>query len=328
MKTLTNFLIAIFLAFVSCQSDSTEISQTEMSAPDPEGEIIIAGADALLPLMNIWSGEFTAKYPKVEITVNKGGTGYGIEKLMKGEVDLAMVSRELTSEEQCYGLLFFPVSKEGVVPIINRKNPFLNLIEERGVTRNMLKKIFLGKETLTWGEILEIEDGDPIIAYTRSDISGAAYVWAKYLGSDLNGLNGIGVEGDSGMLESVIDNPFGFGYSNAHYAYDFRTEKALSGLAVVPIDLNCNNFLEPYEKFYERLCLVQRAAYLGKYPNLLCREIMLVSKGIPDDPIIKTFLKWIYREGQIIAEKNGYSRIRQCEIDDFLTLLEEEKIKE
>ncbi|MBN2173842.1 MAG: substrate-binding domain-containing protein [Bacteroidales bacterium] len=318
-------LVAVLLSIlliVNCKSDQSDENEQVNPSIKLEGEINIAGADALLPLVEVWVSGFQVGHENLDINVSGGGTGLGLEKLAKGEIDMAMISRELTSDEACLGLICWPVSKEGVIPIVNQDNPLIDVILEKGFERSTFKKLYSESKTWNWGEILHTSDNDEVKVYTRSDLSGAADIWAKYLGLQTGQLNGIGVEGDADMVQAVINEPFAIGYCNAHYAFDFTSKKPFEGLVIVPIDLNCNGRLDSFEKFYDRLCTVHRAAYLGKFPNLLCREIMLVTRGVPNDPAIISFLDWIYTKGQIISEKSGYSRMRQCVIEDYTDVLD------
>lgn len=68
---------------------------------------------------------------------------------------------------------------------------------------------------------------------------------------------------------------------------------------------------------------MQRAAYLGVYPSHLCRELYIVSIGKPSKPAIIQFLKWIYKDGQKIAAKEGYAKLRNCQTRELINLLDE-----
>ena len=77
-------------------------------------------------------------------------------------------------------------------------------------------------------------------AYTRSNTSDAAEVWAKYFGKKQDDLLGTAVFGDPGLASAVKSNILGLGYNNIGYAYDHTSKKQLGGIKVVPLDLNGN----------------------------------------------------------------------------------------
>ena len=85
------------------------------------------------------------------------------------------------------------------------------------------------------------------------------------------------------------------------------------GIAVVPVDLDNNGKADKKELFYKDIFEVQRAAYLGKYPSVLCQGVFLVTLGSPSKPGIKEFLEWVLTQGQPIAEKEGDARLRRCQ---------------
>jgi len=318
---IMNGLISLVL-ISACQSGSkTDPVQKTSPAQPLMGEFTISGADALFPLMNVLSREFMKLHPELNIEVTKGGTGRGLQKLLNREIDLAMVSRELTPDEESLDLWFFPVTKEAVFPVISRKNPYLKKILEQGIKRNTLKELYQGESGLTWGQILSTDSKEPVLVLTRADTSGAAIVWANYLGIHRIGLAGSKVEGDDGMILKITDEPYSLGYCNAHYAFNFTDQTVHEGIEVIPLDINNNGKIDLNEKFYENLCLASRAAYLGKFPIHLCREIALVSQGQPTDKNIIEFLRWIYGDGQKIAKENGYTELRSCIAEDYLYLL-------
>jgi len=66
----------------------------------------------------------------------------------------------------------------------------------------------------------------------------------------------------------------------------------------------------------------QRAICLGKYPKSLCRSLQLMALKRPEDPVIKTFIKWILTDGQVIVEKAGYVKLNHHALECALTCLE------
>ncbi len=127
--------------------------------------------------------------------------------------------------------------------------------------------------------------------YTRSDASGAAEVWAKYLGgSAQEELKGIAVFGDPGLADAVKNDVHGIGYNNVIYVYDVNTGQKYDGIDVPPIDLNANGTLEAEENFYGSLDEISAAIADGRYPSPPARELFLVSKGKPTSPVVIAFI--------------------------------------
>lgn len=322
MKKVISLLVITLVLTFGCTSREDHKSAGTATSQELRGKLSIAGADALQPLMQIWADEFMKLHPALQIDVSNGGTGKGLDLLEEGKADLAMVSRKLIAEEEKRGLVYFPVSREGVLPIISSGNPFGSRLMKAGFKRSTLIALYSSAEPLSWGDVLHTAGTEMVNPYTRADRSGAAEIWAGYLEINYPDLTGILVEGDGGMISAVSSDLLGVGYCNAHYAFDFRNKKVKEGLLIIPLDINENGIVDPRENLYDSLCNVQRAVYLGLFPSRLCREIALVSAGTPRDPNVIGLIRWIYGDGQQIARSKGYAELRQVVIRDHLLLLE------
>ena len=324
MKTLAVFIsIVLLCVFLACDSNKGTEQSGKKGVTELKGIIKISGADALYPLMKIWAEEFSKDKPGLTIEVIKGGTGKGLDELFEGKCDLAMISRELEPSEESKGLLCFKVTKEGITPIVNKNNPFLVHIMKTGMSRNMLAEVFTGDKYQSWGSLLNLENKDPLKLYTRSDASGVASIWAKYLGKKQENLKGTALEGDENIINAILGDPLGISYCNAHYAFNIQENKTIDGLVIVPIDHNENGKAEEKEIFNNDICRMQRAVYLGLYPHCLCRYLYLVTKDKPENPVIIEFLKWIYTDGQKIAGQSGYAMLRECESEEYVKFITE-----
>lgn len=323
MKRYIHYLIiAVFFLTGGCQEETDREEPVSGEAIEFKGKITISGAHALAPLMEKWAEIYTSDKPDLTIEVMKTGSRKGIMELKEGKVNMAMASRELAPEEECMDLWIFPVSREGILPIVSSDNPFMGIIREKGIKRERLKMAFSDERFQTWNYLLDITDNKKANLYIRSDSSGASDLWAEYLSLDPEELTGAGKAGDEGIVRAVAEDPLALSYCNAHYAYNLEEERPVEGLEIAFIDFNSNGRLDAKEKFYDNLCMVQRAAYLGKYPRCLCRELLVLINPEHEDPIIIDFIKWIYRKGQKTAEEEGYARIRHCCIEEILGSLE------
>ncbi len=141
--------------------------------------------------------------------------------------------------------------------------------------------------------LLDSPNQDKINVYTRSDACGAAEMWGKYLGKNQESLVGVGVFGDPGIADAVKNDKYGIGFNNVIYAYDIKSRKKYEGMEVIPIDLNGNRIIDPEENFYGSLETIMNAIQTNKYPSPPARDLYLVSKGKPTDPVIIAFLTWI-----------------------------------
>src|SRR5512137_2800639 len=119
-----------------------------------------------------------------------------------------------------------------------------------GVARFIGSVVLLAVVLATWGCGGEAA-GYAISVYTRSDACGAADTWALYLdGHKQDNLKGTGINSDPGIGQAVTQDKLGIGYTNLSYAYDMETGVQLSGLRVVPIDVDGNGLIDDAENFY------------------------------------------------------------------------------
>ena len=296
-------LIGNLLLSACGQAPSSSVSG---DGDQPGGVISVSGAFALYPLMTRWAEEFTKNYPDIQFDISAGGAGKGMTDVLSGAVDIGMVSRGIKPAEEEQGAYWISVTKDGVFPVINGNNPVVSQLMTRGVNQETLVKIYITGEINTWGEVI----GDPSVTdqihvYTRSDAAGAPEMWAKFLGDkQQEDLLGIGVNGDPGVLQAVINDPLGIGYNNLGYAYDANSGLPVSGAQVLPVDINENGVADDFECLETKQEAIEQVAN-GNYPSPPARDLNLVTKGKPEG-ITLLFLRWVLSDGQQFVPESGY----------------------
>jgi len=270
------------------------------------GKISISGAWALYPMVVKWQEEFQKVYPGVKIDVQAGGAGKGIADVLAGMVDFGMVSRDVHPAETDKGALPFAVTKDGVVATISDKNPFLNDLVKKGITKSRFIDIWITGKSTAWGQVLGTSEKAALHVFTRSDACGAAETWAAYLGKRQEDLAGVGVYGDPGLADAIRRDVLGIGYNNINFAYDAKTLKPVRGIAIVPIDLDGNGQIDDREKVYATRDDITGAIARNVYPSPPARDLYLVTKGKPVNPVAVEFLGWVLTEGQKYVPETGY----------------------
>ena len=148
--TLITASVILSLAISTCQSPESGKAATQDSTEDDQvitGTILISGAYGLYPIAIKWADAYSDLYPEIDIQVTKLGTGKGIDELLAGEVDLAMVSRELNTLELQKGLFQIPVAKDAVVIVMNADNPNRETVLRQGLSPRILAELFTGVES-------------------------------------------------------------------------------------------------------------------------------------------------------------------------------------
>jgi phosphate transport system substrate-binding protein len=284
--------------------------------PDAQsGNITISGAFALYPMVTRWAEEYQKLNPNVTFDISAGGAGKGMTDVLSGAVDIAMISREVSSDEEAQGAFRNPVTKDAVFPVVNAANPLIDQLLVRGVDQATFTKIFITGEITTWGQVV----GDPSITdeihvYTRSDACGAADTWSKYLGGKQEDLLGIGVSGDPGLLDAVVKDPLGIGYNNLNYAYDMNTGMPVHGALVLPLDANANGKADSNEVYKTKLEALQ-AVKDDIYPFPPARILFLVTLDAPKG-LNKDFILWVLTNGQAFVDESGYIQLPATILSD------------
>lgn len=322
MKKITTYVLiglASVATLVSCGGSSEQKSSNNEETLS--GELSLSGAFALYPLAVEWANSFQELYPDVKVDVSAGGAGKGMTDALAGVVDFGMVSREVYPQEIEKGAVGFAVAKDAVVPTINANNPLIKEILAHGLSQETAIKIWITGEAKTWGDILGTDDKTPLHVYTRSDACGAAETWAKWLGKKQEDLGGTAVFGDPGVAAAVQKDIYGIGLNNIGYAYDNDSHKPNAGILVLPIDSNNDGQISADENFYDLKDQLTKAIAEGKYPSPPARDLYLVTKGNPENPVVKAFLKYVLTEGQKKNEPTGYIAIPQEKIEKSLSIL-------
>jgi phosphate transport system substrate-binding protein len=284
-------------------------SQPQQSSQTQKGTIAISGAFALYPMMVTWAEEYQKLHPEVRIDVSAGGAGKGMTDTLSGAVDIGMISRDITSDEESKGATWIAVTKDAVFATANASNPLAAALISQGITQEALVKLFISGEYTTWGQVVgQPGVADEVHVYTRSDSCGAAEVWAKYLNDKKQeDLLGIGVNGDPGVLDAVVKDPLAIGYNNLNYAFDAGSGRPVAGAIVIPLDVNGNGQVDPDELVDTKDKALQAVAS-GRYPSPPARTLNLVTKGKPGG-LVQDFLLWILGDGQQFVEATGYVKL-------------------
>lgn len=304
--SLVSVLMILALLLPLLAGCGAQPSSNSADSDDLKGTITASGAFALYPMMVRWGEEFTMLHPDVQFDISAGGAGKGMTDALNGAVEIGMVSRAITPEEEGKGAFWIAVTKDAVFPAVNEQNPVLADLLAKGVTKETFIDIYITGKITTWGQVVgRPEVTDQIHVYTRSDSCGAAEVWAKYLGNKKQeDLAGIGVSGDPGILEAVVKDPLGISYNNLNYAFDAKSGKAVAGAAIVPIDVNGDGKASEDEVLQTKGAAVTAVA-TGKYPSPPARLLNLVTKGKPTG-LTQAFIAWILADGQKLLDEVGY----------------------
>jgi phosphate transport system substrate-binding protein len=319
--TLFSALVALSMLLAACGATTpaptaapvaTQAAATAVPAATEaplSGTIAVSGAFALYPMMTVWADEFHKLHPDVVFDVQGGGAGKGMTDTIAGAVDIGMISRKIKPEEEAKNIFWMAVTKDAVFPLVSADNPVAADLIAKGITKETFNKIFITGEIKTWGEVVgKPEIKDEIHVYTRSDSAGAADIWAQFAGGKVQAdilTTAIAVNGEPALVDTVIKDPLGIGYSNLNSVFDVSSGKLVAGGLVPPIDANGNGQVDGADEYYQAKADAVAAVSSGKYPSPPSRFENLATLGKPEG-LKLAFIKWILTDGQQYLDAAGY----------------------
>src|SRR5438067_737351 len=89
------------------------------------GRLLITGSSTMTSMIVAVGKRFSAIHPGVQIEVQAGGSGKGVDDAMKGKADIGMASRALTDKES--GLYSFAIARDGICLVVHKSNTVRSL---------------------------------------------------------------------------------------------------------------------------------------------------------------------------------------------------------
>lgn len=254
--------------------------------------IKIAGSSTVLPVVSRAAEQFKLQNPSVNIIVNSGGSGVGVNQVAAGKIDLGMSSRDITPFEKSrypdFEFSTHVIGKDAVVPAVSSE------IYDAGVqslTLGQIAQIYRG-EISSWQEV----DGpdQEILVIDKEKSRGTRHVFMEIVMGDK--------EADAPGADLVL------GSNNEEQTALVQSDAAIGmlshawlndevkGLAII---LNDQSVVEPS---LENIIS-------GAYP--ITRDLLLITNGKLAEKS-RQFIDFILSsEGQKIVETSGYVRIVQ-----------------
>ena len=122
------------------------------------------GSTSMSHIISVLADDFMSIYPDYIYEKSENGSGSASLLVKSGNADIGDMSRNLKNEEMFDGLESKCIALDGIVVILNDKNPINNL------TMQNLRDIF-SKKVTDWSEISDKYSGK-IISIGREDASG------------------------------------------------------------------------------------------------------------------------------------------------------------
>jgi phosphate transport system substrate-binding protein len=296
-------IVAASAIFVGCGKSGGEDPSTgpvasgtagSGTSPNLKGKIEIDGSTTVYPISQALAEDFHGDNKDVDISVGQSGTGSGMSKFERGELDIAGASRPIEQKEAdaCKAakidFVEIPIATDGVCIIVNSQNKFADKL-----TLDELKKAFTkGSTVKTWADLHAGWPADPIVFYGPTSNHGTFdYFTETICGKKGNQRDDVTQNQDyTALITAIAGDKNALGYVGFSYYEEKKDQcKALAidsgkGPITPSLDTVKDNSYTP-----------------------LSRPLFLyVNKKALDRPEIKAFLKYAFTTGKKVIPEQNY----------------------
>ena len=271
----------------------------ESNAKNKNKVVTITGTQFTYPLIERWIAEYAKINPGLRFNLIKDQ-----ENSDKG--DLKVIAHTPEKGEISSNKSTVDVGRFAILPITSGKNPSFSKEFKKGVKLNGLKAIFMKEETDFNSEEGKAKEPE-FTVYSKTPQSCVAKVISAYLGSPSEDLKGIFVTGDDMFLiTSLLEDSTGVSYSSLGYIYDLKNRNPLSGIKILPIDLNNNGRLDKEEQIYGNLDEVITFLENSSSTSIPTDHVNFVTDDKTLNSEIQDFLSWVKTSGQEFNHQYGF----------------------
>jgi glycine cleavage system H lipoate-binding protein/ABC-type phosphate transport system substrate-binding protein len=259
-----------------------------------DGELRVTSSPALHQIAEGWAEGYNSYSPNSQVKVYEmTGKTSPMGKLPSGDIILVsdLDNASLVSESGWKMV----IGRNPVVPVASIDNPQLEKIKETGLSELKCSSMLGGYNPGVFNGIL-IQDEPSVIAIT-----------GKFCGLSESSLAGSRF-GDIDELSSLLKaNPEALAFVRLSDLLTSDKSSIKEGFAIVPVDINNNGKIDPFEDVYESSSAFLRGVWLGKYPRGLVEHLYLLSENPPSDEEEASFLAYLVLNGNKTLIASGYS---------------------
>lgn len=136
---MTKWTAAVMLALSSACAMSCK-------GPPAREPLLVGGSTTMRDYLQDLEEEFERRHPDIDVVFGGGGTAASAMALKKGAIDVAMMGRDLTSNEDDLTMRNYLLAREGVIVIANRSNSV------DGLSLAQVRAIY-GGQAKSWKEV-------------------------------------------------------------------------------------------------------------------------------------------------------------------------------
>lgn len=262
------------------------------------GSVNIAGSSTVYPLAQAVAIAFEKRYPNVQISISKTGTGGGFRNFFcRGRTDFNNASRPITKEEKklCGSNGVEPVelhiAKDALTVIVHNEADWVDC-----VTVDELRQIWKPNGAEKWSDVRPEWPDEKLDLFGAADTSGTFDYFTKVImgkaGKQRDDYQA--TEKDNIIVQGVAGNKYAMGYLG--YAYYANSKEKVKAVAIDNGDGKC---VKPSIQ----------TAKTGKYKPLTRPLFTYVSKDSLAEPQVAAFARYFLKQStneELVVDKVGY----------------------
>ena len=287
---------AYLLLFTSV---STAWAQDNAPVAEKQQVVRVTGVRFAYPIVQHWIDEFNKEYPDVQVVIESRGSSD------PSQYDVLVEAFEhpddiRNNREYVY------IARYAVLPVANASSEFSRIYGEKGLHRDLIKQLY-------FHDIFSDKDKQenvkaPYTIYTRLQAAGAPTVFSRHFGYEQKDIKGKAIAGaDEHLIKALLRDSTGVSYLPLPVAYNRETGTPVSGITVLPVDLNGNGRVSDDEKGYGELAsVIARLEANGSIENIPVEYIHLSVDRKGASPAAVLFLQWVINNGEGDLHAFGY----------------------
>jgi phosphate transport system substrate-binding protein len=308
MKSVLNAIVLLGILLSKHDIQAQESSARERYANPtaeksaaPQKVVVITGARFTYTLVQRWIDEYNKISPNNQIIIESRGSADPLKYDILAEVyehdEAFRKNRE-----------YIHVARYAVLPVATQGSLFAKRYQEKGLNKDQIIQVF-------FHDIFSDKDKrkaitEPYNVYTRLQKAGAPIVFARYFGYEQKDVKGNSVAGaDLHLLKALLRDSVGITYLPLPVIYDASTRKPVSGISILPVDLNDNGKVSDEEKFYQTVDdviqnLETKPVAEIKNTPIEYLHLSIDKKNASQEAI--DFLLWVNEHGHEYLHEFGY----------------------
>ncbi|HMZ89795.1 MAG TPA: PstS family phosphate ABC transporter substrate-binding protein [Chitinophagales bacterium] len=260
------------------------------------GSVMIDGSSTVYPISEAVAEEFRAEQPDVNVALGESGTGGGMKKFGRGEIDICDASRPIKDSEKAacdsagIKYLELEIAYDGIAVMVNPKNTWVDKMTVAEL--KMIWESAAQGKIKTWNQVRPEWPNSEIHLYSPGTASGTYEYFTEVIcgkkGDSRGDINAN--EDDNTLVNGIAGDEGALGYFGMAY-YENNTDK----LKIVPIDNGSGGVIPTTE------------TVLSKTYAPLSRPLYIyVNEASMAKPQVLAFVKYYMDNVEALSKEVGY----------------------